>query len=71
MSKTGTIVLPGAKRVIDCMVIEISDTGAHLKVPATAEIPIRFAFAAGKQAPRKALVVWWDVGAVGIRFDDD
>jgi len=41
-----------------------------LKVPAMAEIPIRFAFAAGKQAPRKALVVWWDVSAVGIRFDD-
>jgi len=25
---------------------------------------------ARKQAPRKALVVWWDVSAVGIPFDD-
>ena len=70
MRKTGTIVLPGATRIIDCVVIELSDTGAHLKVSAMAAIPTRFAFATGEQAPRKALVVWYDVGAVGIRFDD-
>jgi hypothetical protein len=70
MRKTGTIVLPGAERFIDCTIIELSDTGAHLKIPAMAAIPTRFAFAIGEQAPRKALVVWWDVGAVGIRFDD-
>jgi hypothetical protein len=70
MRKTGSIVLPGANRIIGCIIIEISDTGAHLKVPARAAIPTRFAFAASEQAPRKALVVWYDVGTVGIRFDD-
>jgi hypothetical protein len=69
--KTGTIILPGAKKIIDCIIIiELSDTGAHLKVPALLGIPPHFAFAAGEKSPRKASVVWWDVDAVGIHFDD-
>ena len=47
---------------------EMSDAGAHLKVPAP--LPLHFVFAAGKQSPREASVVWWDVDAVGIHFKE-
>jgi hypothetical protein len=70
MPKTGTIVLPGVKNVIACIIHEMSHTGAHLKVPAPLGLPLHFIFAAGKESPREVSVVWWDVGAVGIRFNE-
>jgi hypothetical protein len=67
--KTGTIVLPDAPKVVDCLVHEISDTGAHLKVSAPLRLPHHFTLLAADQSPRRASVVWWDVDAVGIHFD--
>ena len=67
--KTGRIVLPDAEKIIDCLIHEISDTGAHLKVSAPLGLPPTFIFAAGNQCPRKASVVWWDIDAVGIHFE--
>jgi hypothetical protein len=64
-AKTGRIVLPDAEKIIDCLIHEISDTGAHLKVNAPLGMPPHFLFAAGNQLPRKASVVWWDIDAVG------
>lgn len=70
MPKTGTIVLPGVKSVIACIIHEMSDTGAHLKVPAPLGLPLHFIFAACEQSPREASVVWWDIDAVGIHFNE-
>jgi hypothetical protein len=68
--KRGRIVHPGGKNVINCVVYEISDTGAHLKVSAPLTLPHHFIFSAANRSPRKASVVWWDVDAVGIHFND-
>jgi hypothetical protein len=67
--KTGRIVLPGATDAINCIIHQLSGTGAHLKVGAPLGLPRQFIFAAGKQSPRKASVVWWDIDAVGIHFE--
>ena len=70
MAKTGTIVLPGAQYAIHCIIHEMSDTGAHLKVPAPLGLPPHFVFATGTQSPREASVVWWDIDAVGVHFKE-
>jgi hypothetical protein len=67
--KTGRIVLPDATEIIACLIHEISDTGAHLKVSAPLKLPPHFIFSAANQPPRKASVVWWNVDAVGIHFE--
>lgn len=71
MPKIGRIVLPGAKDAVDCIIQEISATGAHLKVAAPLALPQHFAFAAGEVLPREASIVWWDIDAVGIHFNED
>jgi hypothetical protein len=70
MPKIGRIVFPGAKDAIECVIHEISDTGAYLKVAAPLGVPHHFEFAASKVSPRKASVVWWDIEAIGIHFND-
>jgi hypothetical protein len=70
MPKIGRIVIPGATDAINCIIHQLSDTGAHLKVSTPLGLPPHFLFAAGDQLPRKASVVWWDIDAVGIHFNE-
>ncbi|NJO34939.1 MAG: hypothetical protein HC869_19315 [Rhodospirillales bacterium] len=70
MPKTGTIGLPDGAKPINCLILQISETGAHLKVIAPLDLPRAFIFSAVNQSPRKASVVWWDVDAVGIHFNE-
>ena len=68
MAEIGTIFLPKANDAIECLIQEISATGARLKLVAPHRVPPHFQFASHKGSPRMASVVWWDIEAVGIRF---
>ena len=68
MAEIGKIFLPKANSPIDCLIQEISATGARLKLAAPHRVPPHFEFASRNALPRAASVVWWDIEAVGIRF---
>ena len=68
MAEIGRIFLPKANDAIECLIQEISATGARLKLAAPHRVPPHFQFASHKGLPRTASVVWWDIEAVGIRF---
>lgn len=68
MPRIGTIVLPNANGAIECLIQEMTETGARLKLTAPHRVPRHFQFASRNASPRKASVVWWDIEAVGIRF---
>ena len=68
MPQIGTIFLPKANGAIECLIQEITATGARLKLAAPHRVPPHFQFASRNGSPRKASVVWWDIEAVGIRF---
>ena len=68
MAEIGRIFLPKANDAIECLIQEISATGARLKLAAPHRVPPHFQFASHKGLPRTASVVWWDTEAVGIRF---
>ena len=68
MPRIGTIVLPNADGAIECLVQEMTRTGARLKLNAPHLVPRHFQLALRNASPRKASIVWWDIEAVGIRF---
>ena len=68
MPQIGMIVLPKENGAIECLIQEITTTGARLKLAAAHRVPPHFQFASRNGTPRKASVVWWDIEAVGIRF---
>lgn len=68
MAEMGRIFLPKASDAIECLIQEISATGARLKLTAPHRVPPHFQFASRNGSPRTASVVWWDIEAVGIRF---
>ena len=68
MPQIGTIFLPKANGAIECLIQEITATGARLKLAAAHRVPPHFQFASRNGSPRNASVVWWDIEAVGIRF---
>jgi hypothetical protein len=70
MPRTGTIGLPDGKIAITCIIKEMSDTGAHLKVSSPQGVPQHFTFTASNDLPREASVLWWDIDAVGIHFHE-
>jgi len=67
--KAGKIVFNHHGSVVDCMVRNLSATGACLVVPSTVGIPDRFdlVIAPGKDA-RRCRVAWKDDTRVGIMF---
>jgi hypothetical protein len=68
--KTGTIDFPDGAKTVNCLIHDISETGAHLKVSAPLNLPHQFIFSTASHLPRNASVVWWDVDAVGIHFNE-
>jgi hypothetical protein len=68
MPQIGTIVLPKTNGSIECLIQEMTETGARLKINADHLVLRHFQFASHNASPRKASVVWWDIEAVGIRF---
>jgi hypothetical protein len=68
MRKAGVIVLPDGQVSMTCLIHEMSNTGAHLKVAWPHEVPLHFTFMASDHVHREASVLWWDIDAVGVRF---
>lgn len=70
MRKVGVIALSDGKVSMTCLIQEMSNTGAHLKVSRPQEVPLHFTFSAADHSPREASVLWWDIDAVGVRFHE-
>jgi hypothetical protein len=68
--KRGSIVLHGGNSVYDCVVRNISDTGAMLQVGGF-NIPSHFELRLDTKVPRHECTVRWRAeGAIGVSFDD-
>ena len=58
--------------VADCMMSDVSATGAQLKLAASVELPDEFGLilAKGGAVRRLCKVVWRDANHIGVRFRD-
>jgi PilZ domain-containing protein len=69
--KSGKIIYNNGSIVIDCIIRNITDTGAQLKVPTSVGIPDHFEFSETMAGKRRPVVVVWRKGdLIGIRFDE-
>ena len=66
---TGRIV--AASRVLDCVVLNISASGAKLRVFETMELPQRFTLIVDRFGDFPAELVWRDRRSAGVRFVGD
>lgn len=67
--KGGKIAFNQHNSVIDCVVRNLTEDGAMLKVPSTAGIPQRFYFRLdSEQAFRPCQVIWRRPDTLGITF---
>jgi hypothetical protein len=67
--KSGKIIYNNGSIVTDCIIRNITDTGAQLKVPASDGIPDQFEFSETMARKRRPVVVVWRKGdLIGIRF---
>ena len=67
--KAGKIVFDHRSCVIDCMVRNVSATGACLEFPSTVGVPDRFDLViAAESYPRPCRVAWKDNKRVGVTF---
>ena len=67
--KTGKIVFNGRTSVIDCMVRNLSSSGACLKVTSSLDIPDSFDLTM-ECATRACTVVWKTDNQIGVSFND-
>jgi hypothetical protein len=49
-------------------IVDLSETGARLKVGSTEDVPAEFELAIGGIANRRCLVAWRSNNEIGIRF---
>ena len=67
--KGAKIAFNQRRSVIDCVVRNLTDVGAMLKVPSTAGIPERFDFRfEHERSYRPARVIWRREDALGVEF---
>jgi hypothetical protein len=67
--KAGKIVFDHRSCVIDCMVRNVSATGACLEFPSTVGVPDRFDLVIATETfPRPCRVAWKDNTRVGVTF---
>ncbi|WP_186395314.1 PilZ domain-containing protein [Stappia sp. TSB10GB4] len=67
--KSGRIVLDDGAKVHECRVRNLSDDGALLKLPSTAEIPDRFELRiVNEEIAVAALVRWRTATEIGVQF---
>lgn len=70
--KSGKIVYGGGTIQIDCVIRNISATGARLEVPTSIPVPDKFELVEASGHKRRAATVMWRKGALmGIRFDEE
>ena len=68
--KSGKIIYAGGSFSIDCIIRDLSDTGARLQVPTTVTIPDSFILVDAHAGVRRAATVVWRRGdRMGVRFD--
>lgn len=54
-----------------CAILDISETGARIKISEACELPPEFRLAFGAKGPvRNCLLVWQDAGVAGLLFND-
>ena len=66
--KGASAILPGGG-VIDCVVKDISDTGARLQVVNALSVPERFELLIPGAKSVQVTVVWRKARMIGVRFD--
>jgi hypothetical protein len=67
--KSGKIIYGNGSYVTECVVRNLSDTGAQLKVPTSVAIPDRFEFAEAGGPRKSAVVIWRKGNMLGVRLE--
>ncbi|SOC22955.1 PilZ domain-containing protein [Stappia indica] len=68
--KSGRIVVDGGAKIHECRVRNLSEDGALLKLPSTAEIPDRFELRIVNEDIAVAAIVRWRTATeLGIQFE--
>nr|WP_244598726.1 PilZ domain-containing protein [Rhizobium tubonense] len=65
------IVLDGGHSVFDCVVRDLSEAGARLKVQNVVSVPETFKLQISDGRTYKATVKWRRIDAVGVSFSED
>ena len=68
--KAAQIVYDGGQTVIECMIRDISDTGAKIDTETALALPAAFSVVLPDGARRPARLVWQNANLLGIRFTD-
>ncbi|MEO6394737.1 MAG: PilZ domain-containing protein [Devosia sp.] len=63
-----TIVASGGAARTDCVIRNLSDTGAKLEVPSVRSIPERFDILVPGHRPQHCYVVWRSLRELGVQF---
>lgn len=67
--KSGKIIYGNGSYVTDCVVRNLSSTGAQLKVPTSVAIPEQFEFVEAGGVKKKAVVIWRKADLLGVKFE--
>jgi PilZ domain len=67
--KSGKISFSNGSFVVDCVIRNLSQTGAQLKVPTSVAIPDHFDFIEAGGKTRRAAVAWRRGDLMGVRFE--
>jgi hypothetical protein len=68
--KTGKALLPGGFSVMDCVIRDVSDSGARLEVGDPLSLPDRFRLVCIQDnTMREVLVMWRREGRAGVAFE--
>ncbi len=71
VARTATIADQAALTPVPCVILDVSNSGARLDVPATATVPQRFKLMIDSDGSERICdVVWRRENAIGIRFVD-
>ena len=65
------VIFNNGQSTLDCLIRNLSDTGAKLTVSAAVTLPDCFdLFIPQKSMTRRVRIVWWRGEEVGVRFED-
>jgi hypothetical protein len=63
-----TIVFNGGAARTDCVIRNLSDTGAKLEVPTVKSIPQSFELMVPGHRPQRCVVMWRSLRELGVQF---
>lgn len=63
-----TIVYNGGVMRTDCVIRNLSDTGAKLEVPTVKAIPQSFELIVSGHRPQRCIVMWRSLRELGVQF---